>query len=365
MFKLSFETRRNWRRGIHGSRRLRCYPWQARSFFKFEGDLLVSPAECAQSLFDTTPPPASIASGDKLRKWGRFGQHTPAFLRHRLVSCELRSQDRGALRVWDLGTGACKAELRGHKGYVTAVDLEDGLAASAGEDGTVRIWDAASALATQRPLHADPEPQEHAAWDAVLGSDDDETGSDGSSAPLEGSTAGGLTGPGRRSYGRAPREAFELARVTVPRSPGGRREVRFVPADLVVRRHVPTAPSSASFSPSPHVWPRAFPKRAESLSLDAASGRLAVCTSACRVLVFDLGHIGKDDAGGGVALPETELRGPEWRPSNLSTLMMRVRENAQTRATDMCPSSVRTDHLLIRNCRPRVASVARPRARAK
>ena len=54
--------------------------------------------------------------------------------------------DDGTVRVWDAATGAPQATLTGHTGGVRAVAWSpDGTRlASAGDDGTVRVWDAAS-----------------------------------------------------------------------------------------------------------------------------------------------------------------------------------------------------------------------------
>lgn len=55
-----------------------------------------------------------------------------------------------SVRVWDLQSGSCKAIMRGHSGspthqgtvYAAAFLEESGKVASAGSDGTVRIWEA-------------------------------------------------------------------------------------------------------------------------------------------------------------------------------------------------------------------------------
>ena len=52
----------------------------------------------------------------------------------------------GTVRLWDPATGAEQATLTGHNGRVDAVAFSpDGrLLASGGDDGTVRLWDPAT-----------------------------------------------------------------------------------------------------------------------------------------------------------------------------------------------------------------------------
>lgn len=46
-----------------------------------------------------------------------------------------------AVKVWDLCDGEVLGELRGHKGAVKAVQVEDTMCVTGGEDGDVRLWD--------------------------------------------------------------------------------------------------------------------------------------------------------------------------------------------------------------------------------
>ena len=54
--------------------------------------------------------------------------------------------DDGTVRIWDAATGRERAVLTGHTGPVTAVAVapDGSWLASGGDDGTVRIWDAAT-----------------------------------------------------------------------------------------------------------------------------------------------------------------------------------------------------------------------------
>ena len=48
----------------------------------------------------------------------------------------------GSLRIWDLATGECTAELKGHTGIVTCVSpLPNGQIVSGSHDKCLRIWD--------------------------------------------------------------------------------------------------------------------------------------------------------------------------------------------------------------------------------
>lgn len=51
------------------------------------------------------------------------------------------SQDDTQPRVWDLLTGEEIGRLRGHRGTVKCIQVEDHIALTGSEDGTVRIWD--------------------------------------------------------------------------------------------------------------------------------------------------------------------------------------------------------------------------------
>lgn len=91
------------------------------------------------------------------------------------------------------------------------MDLSGGVAATSAADGTVRLWDAAGAFATQRPLAAPRgagEDEEQGAWDVPPGVEGE--------APSEQHAALATSGDaGRRDEAR---DAFEIACVRA--SPG-------------------------------------------------------------------------------------------------------------------------------------------------
>lgn len=51
------------------------------------------------------------------------------------------SQDDSQPRLWDLMTGSAIGRLRGHRGAVKCIQVEDNLCLTGAEDGTVRLWD--------------------------------------------------------------------------------------------------------------------------------------------------------------------------------------------------------------------------------
>jgi mitochondrial division protein 1 len=51
------------------------------------------------------------------------------------------SQDDPQPRVWDLLTGEEMGRLRGHKGTVKCIQVEDTVCLTGGNDGNVRVWD--------------------------------------------------------------------------------------------------------------------------------------------------------------------------------------------------------------------------------
>ena len=87
----------------------------------------------------TLPPKlrASIASqGDTVRSVALSADGD------RVVS----GSDDGTVRVWEAASGECVRELRGHTGWVRSVALsaDGGRVVSGSDDGTVRVWEAAS-----------------------------------------------------------------------------------------------------------------------------------------------------------------------------------------------------------------------------
>ncbi|OAX37026.1 WD40 repeat-like protein [Rhizopogon vinicolor AM-OR11-026] len=51
------------------------------------------------------------------------------------------SQDDSQPRLWDLMTGSAIGRLRGHRGAVKCIQVEDNLCLTGADDGTVRLWD--------------------------------------------------------------------------------------------------------------------------------------------------------------------------------------------------------------------------------
>lgn len=51
------------------------------------------------------------------------------------------SQDDAQPRVWDLLTGEEIGRLRGHRGPVKCIQVEDHICLTGGDDGSVRLWD--------------------------------------------------------------------------------------------------------------------------------------------------------------------------------------------------------------------------------
>jgi WD40 repeat protein len=60
----------------------------------------------------------------------------------------------GGIRVWDVGTGALDATLKGHSGAVTALVVHEDRLLSASEDGTIRAWGVGGAWAALRTVEA-------------------------------------------------------------------------------------------------------------------------------------------------------------------------------------------------------------------
>ena len=51
------------------------------------------------------------------------------------------SQEDSQPRLWDLMTGSAIGRLRGHRGAVKCIQVEDNLCLTGAEEGTVRLWD--------------------------------------------------------------------------------------------------------------------------------------------------------------------------------------------------------------------------------
>ena len=51
------------------------------------------------------------------------------------------SQDDSQPRVWDLMTGEELGRLRGHRGTVKCIQVEDQICLTGGDDGNVGVWD--------------------------------------------------------------------------------------------------------------------------------------------------------------------------------------------------------------------------------
>ena len=98
-----------------------------------------------------TRPPASSAPSCRPPGLGRGGVPSPWTGGDLLAS----AGDDGTVRIWDPATGQPRHVLEGHTGWVSGgvrgtVDGRD-LLASAGDDETVRIWDPATGAAARRP----------------------------------------------------------------------------------------------------------------------------------------------------------------------------------------------------------------------
>jgi WD40 repeat protein len=101
------------------------------------------------------------------RKWGSFGVVLPSSPKHSVVAhtgegtC-LRYDDSGAdlvatagsdscVKVFETGTGACRATLRGTPGHaIIGCDVSGGLVAGGGSDKTCRVWN----LRTERMVRS-------------------------------------------------------------------------------------------------------------------------------------------------------------------------------------------------------------------
>jgi WD40 repeat protein len=99
-----------------------------------------------------------------------------------------------ALRIWDIGSGACVHTLNGHTGFILCLALRDNLLTSGSNDTTVRIWD----LSSGQCIHV---LQNHPSYITTLGFNEDytllATGSGGGIIKIW-RIGDGLVGPGYR-----------------------------------------------------------------------------------------------------------------------------------------------------------------------
>lgn len=126
-------------------------------------ELMASPSVTSAAGVKALPPSAqqTVASSSRRRKGPAFlpSEHDElpkgvAFLTLEGHSAPLTALDYDepygtlvtagqddVVKVWDLCDGEVLGELRGHKGAVKAVQVEETLCVTGGEDGDVRLWD--------------------------------------------------------------------------------------------------------------------------------------------------------------------------------------------------------------------------------